>query len=218
MATFEDSGTDNADKSGNFSITLGAAPSAGDILIAVFSYADQGDNVNTVSNGLTLAHFANQYGTDATLEVWYVECAGTESATTTASMASGGSTAWMILAHYSASGALSFEAVDDPGQTGTSTTLAGSNPGSGSTAFNIVGGSVEGSNYTFSSPQSGWAIADEASQFNMSAVLIHNLTGTSADKGTVEVSTSDDWAATHLAFTEAAAGGQEILTLRQMGY
>lgn len=220
MAVFEGSGTDSADKGGAMSVTLGKAPSSGDVLVAVFSGDNQSDSISIVSAGalktFTQAQSAT-YGTDGFCEVWYRECDGTESATITADMATGGTTCWMAALHYSGTGDLSFEAADT-GQTGTGTTLTGSNPGSAPN-LNVMGGAVEGSNYTFSNPQSGWAIGDDDTGFGNSVVAIHNKTGSAADDGTVDVSTSDDWAAIHVTFTDdGVAADEEVYRLREMGY
>lgn len=216
MASVVNSGSADFDKGGSATVTLGAAPTSGNILVCGATLTSITD-VSTITNSLIDTGAGKvTFGASAWVRLYYRECDGTEVAATTVTLAGGSVNGSIWVAEYDT---VDNFLADGGGTTGSGTALTGTNPASGTPDLNVVMYGIDGASRTFSSPQSGWAIEAQGGTGDSSWGAIHQLSGHASEHGTVTLDTSDDWGGIHATFETASAGGMEIYTLRNaLGY
>lgn len=192
MASLVDSGVDTFDKSSAASVTLGAAPSAQSLLVCGVVWLGQGADTSTINNSLADSGEGKvDFGTDGSLRLYVKFCDGTESATTSYQLDTGGSNGSIWVAEYSLGGPTKDQSQNDT-QTGVTTASAATYGSVPSLNITLVG--VESATVTFSNPSSGWAIANQNNGSGHSICGYHALAGVTTE-GTVDMDETLDFGA-----------------------
>lgn len=212
MATVVQSGTQVVgSKSTSIAITLGAAPTSGNIL-AMGVAESTGVTITSVTNGMISANASElNYNAGDLMSLYYKECAGTESATTTVTFSGSTAGAVMWLCEYN--GPALYQASGST-KTGTGTTVTASTEGDADSTLNIVFSAVGTASGIYVTPSGGFAIQAQKTGGPTCAGL-HHLSGSSGATPTVTCP-SGNWGAIHAVFKDTPAAGQEILTLRML--
>lgn len=201
MATLVDSGSSAGGKGGTLSVTLSAAPTSGNVLVAaITSESVTNDSIN---NSMTDSGAGDVTHGGSNTRVWYKIATGSESATFTVTL-SGGAAAVMWVAEYSSAGD-TLTGFQDRSSSGTSIAMGGALGGAGSTLHVMYAGQDSGT-ADFSSPSTGFTIIDKLNGGPAFGAM-HDLTAGAAR--TPSITTTDgsaSWQAVHLAFETAASG------------
>lgn len=200
MSTLVDSGTGSGDKGGNVSISLTSAPTLGNALVFGAVWKDNTSTLSATPNSMTSLG-VNSFG-GSRMEMFHKIADGTESATFSASLSTGGVTIIAFAAEYS--GIDTFGgAVDNSGASATPT--ADSNGGA-NTELNVfaVGLDIH-TGGDFTSPTAGYTEDEDFGTGGCRIGLFSNLTGAASSSPSCS-SPNDDWFTWHLVFDTTPAG------------
>lgn len=200
MSTLVDSGTGTGDKSGNVSVSLTSAPTSGNALVFAAVWADNSSTLSSTPNSMTSLGINNLGG--SRMEMFYKIADGTESATFSASLSTGGVTVIAAAAEYSG--------IDTYGSavsnSGSSTTPTGASNGTADTELNVfaIGLDIH-TGGDFTSPTAGYTEDEDFGTGGCRVGIFSNLTGAASSTPSV-TSPNDDWFTWHLVFNVTPSG------------
>lgn len=209
--TIIDRATATGDKGGTVDVVLGAAPTSGNVIVFGVGWADRTAALSAIPNSMTL--YAASTTSNSGFALYYKIANGTESATFSATLDTGGITinAWAI--EYNGPDTYQGGATN----TGTGTTASAGSAGDGDTTLNVML-AIADANGTLSSPSSGYTLEIQENTGVPEVGLIDNLTGASGSTPSVTCP-SGEWGTMHITFSGPAAstGGAMAHHLRSLG-
>lgn len=197
-------------KSGTVTVTLGSSVTSGNLVVVGVGWDNSGVTVNSVKQGGLTSLTQLQAGTVGTggYAFYYLKTTSTLK-TFDVNFSSGvGAEAWA--AEYS--GSVELQSFTD--NSGTSTTPTASSDGDSDTTLNVCLFVANTNRETYSSPTGGFTIERQANG-SMTTALIDQPSGASSATPSATIGSSATWDVVHATFKDE---GQQILTLRQMGY